>query len=79
MMDAANPLVEIARNSLAQKRSGGETLKVDEQNQQKVLSVIHPYIEELSAGKSDKRFDNTHLADILMEYCIYLKTECYSR
>ena len=79
LMDASNPLVEIARNSLVQKRTGGEKLQVEALNQQKVLSVIHPYMEELSARKSDKRSDNARLTNILTEYCIYLKTECYSQ
>lgn len=79
LMDTTNPLVEIARNSLTQKRAGGEKLQVNEQNQQKILSVIHPYTEELSARKSGKCHDNARLADILTEYCIYLKTECYSQ
>jgi len=74
--DPKNPVTQIARDSLDQKRQGTEKQQIETPRRQTILTAIHAYTEELSSRQLPRHSKSERLAEILMEYCIDLKS-CY--
>ena len=75
--DPKNPVTQIARDSLDQKRQGTEKQQIEEQRRQAILTAIHAFVKELSSRQLPRHSKSNRLAEVLTEYCVDLKSRYY--